>query len=229
MTRIDVVQQIVDRTNARTYLEIGVYEGVSFMPIRVRRKIGVDPTFAISRKSRLKWLIKNRANWFAKFHRCTSDSYFARKKPAVRFDVVLIDGLHTMEQALRDVVNCLGSLNSRGAIVMHDCNPAHAAAACPAASWKAAEDMKVPGWNAVWTGDVWKTICHLRSQRDDVKVFVLDCDFGLGIITRGTPHSRLDLSGDELRRMTYEDLARDRKRLLDLKDESCFSEFIETL
>lgn len=32
-----------------------------------------------------------------------------------------------------------------------------------------------------WSGDVWKSIVHLRSIRPDLRVAVLDCDSGVGI------------------------------------------------
>ncbi|TAG85607.1 MAG: class I SAM-dependent methyltransferase, partial [Oscillatoriales cyanobacterium] len=123
-----------------------------------------------------------------------------------RFDVAFIDGLHTYEQSLQDVLNTLDNLNENGVIVMHDCKPPHVLAACPAQSLQAAIDMNVPGWDGNWCGDVWKTICDLRSNRKDLRVFVLDCDFGLGIVMKGKPDIDLNLSKDELDKMTYEDV-----------------------
>ena len=229
MTKTDVIQRIVDKARARTYLEIGVHQGVSFMPIRIRHKIAVDPKFAITRKSRLKWLLMNFANVTAEFHEVTSDAYFTRKKSTDRFDVVFVDGLHTYEQSLRDVISSLSGLNENGVILMDDCNPPHRAAAYPAASLQQAAEAELAGWTGEWCGDVWKTICYLRSQRNDLIVFVLDCDYGLGIVTRGKPDNRLNLSEDELSKMTYDDLERDRRHLLNLKDESYLMEFVDSI
>lgn len=229
MTRTEVLQRIIDRTRARTYLEIGVHAGVSFMPIRIRRKIAVDPWFAITRESRVKWLLLNPANMAARYHQVTSDGYFAGRLPGADLDVVFIDGLHTFEQSLKDVLNSLQGLSPKGAIVMHDCSPPHAAAAHPAPSYHAAAELKLSGWDDRWTGDVWKTICYLRSQRTDLRVFVLDCDLGVGVVTRGTPESALEMSEDQLLGLTYADLERDRVRLLNLKDEGYLGEFLETL
>jgi len=230
MNTTDVIQRLIDKTRARTYLEIGVHQGVSFMPIRIRHKIAVDPKFAITRKSRLKWLIMNFANVTAEFHEVTSDAYFARKKSSERFDVVFVDGLHTYEQSLRDVTNSLNNLNKSGVVVIHDCIPPHRAAAHPSQlSQKQAAELNIPGWTPEWCGDVWKTICYLRSQRNDLRVFVLDCDYGLGIVTRGKPDNRLNLSEEELNKMTVEDLLRDKTNLLNLKGESYLPEFLEGL
>jgi len=227
MNRTDVIQRIIDKTQARTYLEIGVADGTNFFPIRARQKIGVDPHFTFSRTRKMKWTLKDLHNVAAQYHECTSDSYFARKKATTGVDVVLIDGLHTYEQSLRDVINSLINLNGAGVIVVHDCSPPSQAAAHPAASSRHAAELELPGWTGEWCGDVWRTICYLRSHRADLRVFVLDCDYGLGIVTQGQADGRLDLSHKELSEMTYEDLVKDRRHLLDLKDESCLFQFLE--
>ena len=142
---------------------------------------------------------------------------------------MFIDGLHTYDQSLRDVINALGDLNENGIIVIHDCNPPHQAAAYPAISNKNAVDLKIGGWPGEWCGDVWKTICYLRSFRRDLRVFVLDCDYGLGIVMKGDPETYLNLSEEVLNEMTYEDLSSERRNLLNLKDESYLFEFLETI
>jgi hypothetical protein len=227
MNRTDVIQRIIDKKQAKTYLEIGVANGTNFFPIRARQKIAVDPHFTFSRQRKMRWTLKNLHNTVAQYHQSTSDSYFARKKPTDRVDVVFIDGLHTYEQSLRDVINSLINLNGTGVIVVHDCNPPNQAAAYPAASSKHAAELELPGWTGEWCGDVWRTICYLRSHRADLRVFVLDCDYGLGIVTEGEADSCLDLSQEKLKEMTYESLVSDRRNLLNLKDESYLFQFLE--
>lgn len=229
MNRTDVIQRIIDKNKAKTYLEIGVADGTNFFPIRARQKIAVDPNFTFLKKHRIKWTLKNLYNVTAKYNESSSDSYFARKKSTDRLDVVFIDGLHTYEQSLKDVINSLINLNETGVIVIHDCNPPNQAAAHPAASWEHASELELPGWTGEWCGDVWKTICFLRSHRTDLKVFVLDCDCGLGIVTKGKPDISLNLSEDVLDNMTYADLVRDRRNLLNLKNESYLFEFLENI
>jgi hypothetical protein len=43
----------------------------------------------------------------------------------------------------------------------------------------------------LWSGNVWKAIAQLRSLRHDLRIAVLDCDFGVGIMRKGFPESRL--------------------------------------
>ena len=226
MNRTEVIQKIIDRTGAQNYLEIGVSRGDCFLSIKAPRKVAVDPKFKLSLRRRLKWAFRNLRS---RYYESTSDDFFAKVKLPHGFDVVFIDGLHTYGQSLKDVENALGVLGEKGVIIMHDCNPTDAASAHPADSQQHAASMGLPGWTGWWMGDVWKTICHLRSQRPDLKVLVLDCDCGLGIITRGGADDMLNLPVTELKELDYDDLAKNRKRFLNLKDESFFPEFLKTI
>jgi hypothetical protein len=219
--RIQIIQKVIDRIGADNYLETGVFNGDCFLEIRCPRKTAVDPVPKIPLKQRLKRWHKNLR---IKIRATTSDDFFSSLEPGARFDVIFIDGLHTCAQALRDVENSLRFLNDGGVILMHDCNPGFAAAAHPAGSLAEAAALNLPGWNGEWTGDVWKTICLLRN-RPDLRVFVLDCDFGVGVVTRGKPEDRLDFSAEKVAGLNYEDLAKDRQKILNLKPEN----YLETL
>lgn len=230
MNRTEIIQRIIDKKKAKTYLEIGLADGKNFLKIRARRKIGVDPNFTKRLKiDRIKLTPRNLTNMAALYEKCTSDSYFARKKSTDRFDVVFIDGLHTYEQSLKDVINSLANLNEDGVIVLHDCNPTSKAAALPESLAKDAANLKSPGWTGAWCGDVWKTICYLRSHRMDLRVFVLNCNWGLGIVTKGQADICLKLSQEELNEMTYENFENDRINLLNLRDENYLFKFLENI
>ena len=94
---------------------------------------------------------------------------------------------------------------------MRRLQPLNEAAAHPAQSLAEAASLDLPGWTDQWCGDVWKTICHLRSTRTDLRVFVLDSDYGLGIITRGQLEDCLNFSSEHIEGMSYDDLSRDRQ------------------
>jgi hypothetical protein len=229
MLRTDVIQKIIDKKKATRYLEIGVNNGDSFFPISIAHKVGVDPSFAFSAERKLEWVSKNPCNGTAEYIDATSNDFFASAKPIEPFDVAFIDGLHTYEQSLQDVLNTLDHLNQNGVIVVHDCKPPHVPAACPAPSLQAAIDMNVPGWDGIWCGDVWKAICHLRSNHKDLRVFVLDCDFGLGIVMKGKSDLDLNLSKEALDAMTYDDVVNGTENFLNLKDENYLFEFLESI
>ena len=132
MNRIKAAQQALDGRVKRVYLEIGVSRGMTFRRITADEKIAVDPAFKLSARSRRLADAKARATHYFE---TTSDAFFANETGFLEqrgIDVALIDGLHTYKQVLRDVENTLGYLRDNGVIVLHDCNPANAAIACPA-------------------------------------------------------------------------------------------------
>lgn len=102
--RTELINDIIERIGARSYLEIGVNNGRSFAAIRCSHKVGVDPKPVNDVIIAL-----------------TSDAFFAANTE--RFDVIFVDGLHEAEQVHRDVTNALAVMNDGGFIVCHDMNP----------------------------------------------------------------------------------------------------------
>ncbi len=231
MTRITVIQEIINRKRAKTYLEIGVWKGKCFLGIRASRKIAVDPNLSISKTRKFRYCFRNTSNIFNKYYAMASDSFFETESEMLtrgRLDVVFIDGLHTFEQSLKDVQNSLKFLKEDGVIILHDCNPPYKEAALEADSYEAAEHLDRPGWTRMWCGDVWKTIAYLRSFHGDLNIFVVDCDWGVGVITRGKPKVTLGYSPEEIKRLSYQDLERDRDKILNLKSPQYFESLIRT-
>lgn len=216
VARWHVTQAVIAYLKARTYLEIGVAQGAHLVRVCAPVKMGVDPA---APAANVQLEIERGA---AKYFQMTSDDFFRNPPPALQsdgIDVAFIDGLHTWAQALADAENCLKYLNPLGVILFHDCNPTSEMIATPAASWDAAARMNLPGWTGLWTGDVWKAIADLRSTRKDLRVCVLDCDFGIGVLQRGgsdeTPP--LSLSRETITAFTYRDLEKNRQAILDLR------------
>jgi len=220
MEKTEVIQAFIDGRGLETYLEIGVRTGHTFLRIRARRKIAVDPAPRIGALKRLRWRFRNGSNRRSRIHRLTSDQLFARHGDLFAesgLGVAFVDGLHTYEQSLRDVENCLAHLEPEGVVLMHDCSPPSAAAAIPAHSPDEARRAAGDGWEGMWCGDVYKTILHLRSQRPDLRVCVLDCDRGIGIVERRTAERTLDLRVEEIAELGYADLAAHRAEWLGLE------------
>jgi len=221
--RIGLIQEIINKLKAETYLEIGVWQGACFLKIKCPKKIALDPKLDIP---------KHKKQY--KSFEMTSDEFFRKKKKFLTkktLDVVFIDGLHTYEQVLKDVLNSLKYLNKKGVIVIHDCNPPYASAAIPEKEKMEylQRSEEIPGWTGDWCGDVWKSIVHLRSIRDELKIFVIDFDWGVGIITFGQPENLLKFTEGEIKNLTYNDLDKNREKFLNLKDPSYISTFIKTL
>lgn len=218
-----VVQRIIDKINATTYLEIGVRKGDSFLPIHCPRKIAVDP----------KPIHPNLANNLRcnkdQYFQETSDDFFNEYKLLFKYqkiDVALIDGEHSYRQSLKDVENVVHHLSDDGFILLHDCNPRKAIHATPIE--KLAEAKKAKEWDKYWNGDVYKTIIHLRANRRDLTVFVLDCDWGLGIVKRGQSAQDIEISNQEILEMDYAFFDKHREKLLNLKAPEFFNTFMQS-
>jgi hypothetical protein len=97
----------------------------------------------------------------------STDEYF--RTCDRKFDLIFIDADHEAEQAYRDFENSLQHLNDNGCIVFHDCLPQ-----------EEIHQLRRRQSNQ-WTGNVWKAFIRVR-QRADVNAFVLNADWGLGIV-----------------------------------------------
>jgi len=234
MKRSDVIQNTIDKIGAQNYLEIGVFKADNFLKIKAPVKVAVDPDFQIPLKKRLVARLHSTFLNRTRFCEVTSDEYFQQKSKdprdaRLKFDVVFIDGLHTFEQSYQDVLNSLEVTHENSVIIMHDCFPPDAAAAWPADNLAHARSLDIPDWKNEWCGDTWKTIATLRSTRSDLNAFVLDCDFGLGVITKRKPENMLNYQLDEIRQMSYEDMAKDPSRIINLKSVDTWNSFVSTL
>ena len=221
MDRIYIIQKLVKLIQAQKYLEIGVAGGNCFLKIKVPKKIGVDPEFSIPKTKDYEKILKNKLNKTNEYYEMTSDDFFKIKPDILtnsNLDIVFIDGLHTYEQSLKDVNNSLKYLNKRGFIILHDCNPTSEELARPA---------KRKDWEGCWCGDVWKTIADLRSNRNDLNIFVLNCDFGVAVIQRKSSDYILDYTPEDLKKISYKELEKNREKILNLKEPKYFKKFIK--
>ena len=165
MTRTDIINIIINKIGAKKYLEIGVAGRLNYKFINCEYKLGVDP------------FVFNQSDIITS----TSDSFFLSNTQ--KFDVIFIDGEHHAEQVYRDINNSLSFLESDGYIICHDMKPD-------------TEKMQLipnpfievppkPGESGNWMGDCWKAWIKIRSERDDLEMFVVDTDAGCGVIRVG--------------------------------------------
>lgn len=171
LTRLEALNRIAIALGARTYLEVGVQRGHVFRLMRVADKVGVDPDPLSA----------------ATVHE-TSDAYFAALDPAVRFDLIFIDGLHLSEQVERDVANALAHLSEGGVIMLHDCDPPSELAG--------GREM----CSGFWCGDVWRAWVAWRRLLAPwiYQNFTVDADLGLGVIRHIAGTTRFRLNPDAL-------------------------------
>ena len=159
MDRPNIVQSLLSLSEAPAYLEVGVNHGITFNAISARRKVAVDPRFNFQMAD-AKAMPNNKK---AVYHEVTSDAYFADLKgPKDRFDVIFLDGLHTFDQTLRDLINALECLKPGGAIVIDDVMPSSYAASLPTMKmlFEFREACGIEEHS--WMGDVYKLIFFIR-------------------------------------------------------------------
>jgi len=155
MNRIEIINGLIQKNNYKRYLEIGVRGGDCFNNINCENKVGVDP---------------DKGSAATIFN--TSDEFFKSFKG--KFDIIFIDGLHHADQVEKDILNSLKHLSNGGTIVMHDCLPTS----------KRMQEIPLME-QSEWTGDTWKAYFKLRTERSDLEMAVVDCDWGCGIIRPG--------------------------------------------
>lgn len=234
MNRISIINGILEKKGRScVYVEIGVRNGKCFFNIEAKHRMAVDPEFRIAKRTYLKAYSRKPLQWFRdSFFSLTSDDFFSAQRNLLRRlkpDVIFIDGLHTYEQSYRDVINSLEVMQAEAVIVMHDCNPTNEVAAVPALSPSEVADKNLPGWKGVWCGDVWKSIVRLRTQ-PDLEVFVLDTDFGLGIVKNSKGKGpALPASSFNIDDLSYVELNANRGELLGLKPVTYFADFLSTV
>lgn len=236
MNRKEVIQAIINTLEARNYLEIGVFDGRCFMEIRAPYKVAVDPDMKITFRYKLHAIRKRRENIRNQYKHQTSDAFFdslKKSNPDKKFDVIFIDGLHTYKQTFIDIINALQFLHPQGAIILHDINPETEALAMPASSRAAA--MAVHDNAGGWCGDSWKAqhhIIEINKQLNQLDVFTLDCDYGLGIIFPKSTFCPNDWKSYQPQ-TNYEDLpysvmASNRKLIINLVEPGYITEYLKT-
>jgi len=213
----------MQKKHLKNYLEIGVFNGHIFFRIKSTFKLAVDPYFRFDTSRKIGKAVINPYNLFNQYFEKTSDDFFSQDAPKLfsgkKIDIALIDGMHEYNFVLRDIENTVRYMQDDAVIIIHDCNPQSREAAVSPEEWEAR------GGNDTWNGNVWKSIVHLRSLRSDLTSFVLDCDYGLGIVVKKKNQNPLGFSKTQIDSFSYEDLAANREKWLDLRPASFAYEF----
>lgn len=149
---LDTLKQIQDTLRPGLYLEIGVRHGRS-LALAAERAIGVDPSPEIDRPLSETTLVVSR----------TSDAFFHDHATLLTggVDLAFIDGMHWAEFAFRDFVSVEKHSNPWSMVAIDDVFPGHAAQASRVRHTQ------------VWTGDVWRLVECLRSERPDLLIVPL--------------------------------------------------------
>ncbi len=159
----DVLEWLHERLKPDLYLEFGVDQGLSLARAK-GPAIGVDPRPQLD----LKVALPTSSQIFP----LSSDAYFrklenAKQKPVP--DLVLIDGMHLFEFALRDFINVERYSAAGTLVVIDDIFPCHPV--------QGARRRK----STAWAGDIWKLHSVLRDLRPDLTLVALN-SFTTGLL-----------------------------------------------
>lgn len=190
-TRTQIINYLIHKYKFTSYLEIGIEStNINYDHIECNKKMGVD--------------IRSETN--PPFVG-SSDDFFLQNKDT--FDFIFIDGDHLCEQVDKDIENSLNVLNENGIIMCHDCLPE--LEIIQLRDWRPSSNLRLG-----WTGDVWKSISKLRMTRSDLKICVLNIDYGCCIIQRSN-NEKLYSSNDE-NIYTWEYYTKHKVELLNVKN-----------
>lgn len=138
----------------RFYLEIGVFMGAS-LQLANCPALGIDPAPCMGLDNPL----------WEKIAVATSDDYFFDESDRPYqgvLDLVYIDGMHLIENVIKDFINIEARSHPGTIIVLDDIYPNH-----PVQARRERETL-------AWTGDVWKIVQILRDVRPDLELIPVD-------------------------------------------------------
>lgn len=200
--RNNFINHLIHVNKYNKYLEIGTNNCYNFDDIIANYKVGVDPQPVIEneiyqKNKKLICIMK-------------SEDFFKKANKNLKFDLIYIDGCLLEHSLENDILSALNHLSTFGTIVVHDCNPPneyfqrdkfYEQYVFQSKSHKIDQqnvNMNVNTnvnknlhWNTKeydknnWNGKAWKIIVKLRYEREDLKINVVDSDWGLGIIQKG--------------------------------------------
>lgn len=143
------IRRFAEIIDAQVYLEIGVRDGETFFEVDLPEKDAVDPNFVFDASLH--------SNEGIRFFEETSDVFWTSPNPKI-YDILFIDGLHTFEQTLRDMISSMRYSHERTIWLLDDTLPCDVFSAIPdqERSFHERKKMNIPG--LPWHGDVFKMI-----------------------------------------------------------------------
>lgn len=178
MLRADVIGGFLALHENPTYLEIGVDTGVTFHALQCARKIAVDPHFKFRPGESTDAVV---------YHEVPSDEYFGSLvKEGERFQVIYIDGLHTMEQTLRDLLNAIEYLAEDGVIVVDDVVPSSYSASLPSlADVEFVRTVMPTETDLSYMGDVYRVVFFVQTFMQSWSYATIGENHGQLVMWRG--------------------------------------------
>jgi hypothetical protein len=178
-TRHRVVNRLLSLYDQPRYLEVGVCTAHTFDRVTAPIKVAVDPVFEFDHQD------PERAVPGVEYHQVTSDAYFGTLvDPDRRFDVIYLDGLHTVEQTLRDVTNALHHLQPQGVILIDDVRPSSHLAAIPDRQRFFEVRNRLGTTEQDWMGDVFRVVLAIETFFQQLSYATVAENHGQAVVWR---------------------------------------------
>ena len=200
--RAQVVRRLLAHYDQPRYLEIGVCEGRTFDRVEAAVKVAVDPEFRFDQHA------PERRVPGTSYHEITSDEYFGTVvDPDARFDVIFLDGLHTVDQTLRDLLNALPHLQPQGVIVVDDVRPPTYLASLPdRQNFFTVRSAIGRDEDKAWMGDVYRLVYFIETFFQQLSFRVIANNHGQAVIWRQRREAVPDRSVAEVGELSCEEM-----------------------
>jgi hypothetical protein len=195
-----VVRRLLSSYAEPRYLEVGVFRGVTFDRIEAATKVAVDPNFQFDPED------PARRQPGVSYHPVTSDEYFGSiVEPGELFDVIFLDGLHTVEQTLRDLLNALAHLQPQGVILIDDVRPPTYIASLRSHQQFAKVRAKIGATENEWMGDVYRLMYFVDTFCQQLTYRTINNNHGQAVIWRKRRPAVTERTLTEVGQLTFEE------------------------
>ena len=151
-TAAELINYFSKTISAENYLEIGVLSGLTFSKIEIKNKTAVDRKFSCDPKT-----------LGGSYSEKTSNEYFETLDKNVKFDMIYLDGDHTFEQTLVDLMNSMEFLSDKGLIILDDVYPSDYLSSLSDHHLALKLKAETNETNRNWMGDVYKTVAFAKK------------------------------------------------------------------
>lgn len=222
------INYLTARRTSKSYLEIGVNKGETFLNVKMPVKVGVDPDFKFD------WQAAQGNG--TQLMQVPSDEFFAdlasggpmaqailKDMPGgkITFDIIFIDGLHTFEQSYRDFENSLAYAHENTVWILDDTVPSNPYSALPDMefSMKIREAASYPLID--WCGDVYKTVFAIHDNHPEFSYCTLMGFNPQTVLWRSEPQKRKPAFScmEEIDRQGYFDIFKHAELFVPVPDE----------
>jgi hypothetical protein len=211
--------------NANNYLEIGVWGGDTFFPVKIPIKVAVDPSFVFNPEEYKKsgtYFFQIESDEFFKKLDCGEinlKAYGSHEK--IKFDIIFIDGYHTFEQSFKDFKNSLQYSHEKTLWLIDDTVPPDIYSSLPNPIISRYKRKLAGLAGGDWMGDVYKTIFAIHDNFPEISYCTLMGGNPQTVLWK-TPFNKRKpyfKKQSEIDTLTYYDMIQHAKILMPVSDE----------